>query len=175
MCKSTIPILLTILMSTAAAVTPGSKSPGCFDPLARDLHRGDAITVFTDDSSKITGGYLDLVTSPSVLLIRPPNQSAFAACIPIPCEKISRITYTRPSHSRWVLAAGGFAIGATAGALAFATLTPETENKGICDFSDIENGITEGVLGGIIGGALGLGIGLEIGNHFRTTVTLNYR
>ena len=147
-------------VTSVCAETPADETPDCFSRLERETRAGDSLTVFYDDSTIVHCSRPIINFSSSILYMRSVTDSGITHSVTIPFDRISKITYRKPSGARSGLLIMGFALGAVAG------LAPEEE--GWPDFSRLEATATGCMLGGVIG-AVG---GHEIGKHITVKVTL---
>jgi len=163
--------LLTVALcigsaTSISAETHADETPDCFTRLERETRAGDSMTVFYDDSTVVSGRRPIINFTSSLLYMRSVTDSGVAHSVTIPFERISKITYRKPSGARFGLLIVGFALGAVAGGFVGAELASDPE--GWLDFSELYAAMA----GGILGGMIGAGGGYQIGKHLTVKVTL---
>ena len=160
-------IAFGLCMATCTfAETHAGETRDCFGRLAKDTRAGDSITVFTDDSTVVRGSRPIINSTSSILYMRTVTESGFTHSVTIPFDRISKITYLKPSSTRAGLVLLGFALGVVAGGFVGAALAQEEE--GFMDFSRLHAAMAGGMVGGMIGAAGGY----HIGKNLAVKVTL---
>jgi hypothetical protein len=160
-------VVFVLCVGTCAfAQTHADENPDCFIRLDRETRAGDSITVFTDDSTAVCGSRSIILFTSSILCIRAVEDSGYSSSLTIPFDRISKITYRKPSGARFGLVLFGFVAGALAGGYVGAALAPEPE--GWLDFSELHAAMAGSMIGGLVG-AMG---GYQVSKHLTVQVTL---
>jgi len=147
----------------------GDIGPDCFRRAEKDLHPRDSFTVVTVDSTVIFGTQAMFMASPATLYMRPLVDSTPGAGITLPFDKISTITFTKPSPARGWLVLAGLGVGAAIGGWIGAELAPEPEHW--LEFPQV----VWGTVGAVVGGGAGAVVAWKCGKHMKVTVTVRCR
>lgn len=166
----TIVIVWASLVTCAGADPPDRTAADCFVRLANDLRIDDTLTVYRNDSTVFRGNHTIINLSASLLYFMQITDSPISGSLTIPFDRITRVTYRRPSHARWGLTVLGLGVGGVIGGLVGVALAPE-EESGFLDFQDVYFGF----FGAVIGGLLGAATGHEIGKGSTREISLECR
>ncbi|MFH1687694.1 MAG: hypothetical protein ABIE70_09260 [bacterium] len=167
-----LPTILAIVFASsvgAFAEQPTTPAPNCLSRLAQQARAGYPITVLTNDSTLIAGSRPMISSDASILLLRVPTDRGVESSQSIPLDRISRISYCRPSPAREVLTLIGLTVGTVGGVLVAAAVEGETVGSRKSWGWDA---LGTAFFGGLVGGVAGAVAGHAIGKHITVTVTL---